>query len=190
MIKLSRAGLANMGGNGMNKSMQGQETINFREVTAIKDARIVSQLAHKIWRQHYIPIIGSLQVDYMLQHFQSDLAIQNQIASGYNYFLLETGGFAVAYFAMLPEAEQTLHISKIYVDRLRQRSGLGSMIITFIEAYCRKNQLEEIWLTVNRHNHGAINFYRKHGFKMLETLIQDIGNGFVMDDYKMWKKVR
>lgn len=169
--------------------MQGQVTFKFRQVTALKDARIVQRLAVKIWRHHYIPIIGSSQVEYMLRHFQTAIAIQDQIACGYRYFLLEADGLAVGYFAIVPETGQTLHISKIYVDPARQRSGLGGMIIRFIESYCIDNLLQSMWLTVNRHNLAAINFYRNNGFHTTEELIQDIGNGFVMDDYKMWKNV-
>ena len=42
-----------------------------------------------------------------------------------------------------------------------------------------------IWLTVNRHNTIATAAYEKMGFEKQGTLLTYIGNGFVMDDFKM-----
>ncbi len=44
-------------------------------------------------------------------------------------------------------------------------------------------------LTVNKNNVRAINAYEKIGFKNLGSVIQEIGHGFVMDDYKMEKTI-
>jgi diamine N-acetyltransferase len=44
-------------------------------------------------------------------------------------------------------------------------------------------------LTVNRHNAGPIAFHQRMGFTIAGTLVQDIGQGFVMDDYKMIKPI-
>lgn len=44
-------------------------------------------------------------------------------------------------------------------------------------------------LTVNKNNVKAIRAYEKTGFKNIGSLVQDIGNGFVMDDYKMEQTV-
>jgi diamine N-acetyltransferase len=42
-------------------------------------------------------------------------------------------------------------------------------------------------LTVNKNNTGAISVYEKIGFRNVGSLVQDIGSGFVMDDYAMEK---
>jgi hypothetical protein len=42
----------------------------------------------------------------------------------------------------------------------------------------------------DRRNTGSIAFYKHLGFTILETVVQDIGNGFVLDDYKMVKTIR
>jgi ribosomal protein S18 acetylase RimI-like enzyme len=41
---------------------------------------------------------------------------------------------------------------------------------------------------VNRRN-KARNFYEKNGFYVIEEINLDIGNGYVMDDYIMEKKL-
>jgi ribosomal protein S18 acetylase RimI-like enzyme len=43
---------------------------------------------------------------------------------------------------------------------------------------------------VNKGNARAIAFYRKHGFDIAESVVVDIGGGFVMDDYVMGKELR
>jgi hypothetical protein len=40
-------------------------------------------------------------------------------------------------------------------------------------------------LTVNRFNRQAIAAYERRGFQMMGTVVKDIGDGFVMDDYRM-----
>ncbi len=55
---------------------------------------MVEALAKEIWTQHYLSIIGIDQIDYMLDKFQSELAISNDIECGYTYF--------IAYFDDMP----------------------------------------------------------------------------------------
>ena len=47
----------------------------------------LSPLAEEIWHEHFDKIIGSDQVDYMLEKFLSPEALVEQINSGYEYFL-------------------------------------------------------------------------------------------------------
>jgi diamine N-acetyltransferase len=42
-------------------------------------------------------------------------------------------------------------------------------------------------LRVNRQNQQAIDAYLKHGFTVATLIVEDIGGGFVMDDYVMVK---
>jgi ribosomal protein S18 acetylase RimI-like enzyme len=44
-------------------------------------------------------------------------------------------------------------------------------------------------LAVNKRNTAAIGSYRKYGFVVRESIVDDIGHGFVMDDYVMEKKL-
>ena len=40
------------------------------------DFKLIAQLADAIWREHYIPIIGKPQIDYMLDKYQSSKVIK------------------------------------------------------------------------------------------------------------------
>ena len=49
------------------------------EANDVDSLRIINDLANSIWREHYIVIIGTEQVEYMLNKFQSVHSISNQI---------------------------------------------------------------------------------------------------------------
>ena len=59
--------------------------------------------------------------------------------------------------------------------------------MSFVEDQTKSLEHSKIYLTVNKNNINAIRAYEKLGFKNIESLVSDIGNGFVMDDFKMEK---
>jgi RimJ/RimL family protein N-acetyltransferase len=149
---------------------------------------IVEALASSIWREYFPPIIGSPQVEYMLQKFQSKRAILNQIEKeGFLYYLLEDkNGDWAGYFAVVPQQEE-LFLSKLYVTTENRRKGYAKRALEFIETLARDIGLSKITLTVNKNNTGSIDAYKKLGFVITGSSVTDIGDGFVMDDYKMEK---
>lgn len=161
------------------------EIILAEETSHIK---VIEKLAYNIWNQHYIPIIGKTQVDYMVSKFQSAKAIMEQIEEGYQYFLVQYNSKPAGYFAILADrSNNTMFLSKLYVDNVYRRNGIGRACISYIEDICKKFDLNSIWLTVNKDNIDSIMAYEKMGFKKIDKIVTDIGDGFVMDDYKMEK---
>ena len=57
----------------------------------------------------------------------------------------------------------------------------------FVSKQAEVSECKTITLTVNKNNSNSIKVYEKIGFINIEKLVQDIGCGFVMDDYKMVK---
>ncbi len=147
----------------------------------------VAALARETWTQHYVPIVGRGQVEYMLEKFQSAEAIARQIESeGYEYYWAPGAG----YLALVPDAGAgRVLLSKIYVKAERRGTGLGKAMVEFAEARCAELGCRELWLTVNKDNAGSIAFYERMGFRKTGPLVQDIGGGFVMDDWRMAKAV-
>jgi RimJ/RimL family protein N-acetyltransferase len=66
---------------------------------------------------------------------------------------------------------------------------MGRLALTFIEAQAKELQLKKIELTVNKYNSSSIQVYEKMGFVTVDAIVQDIGNGYVMDDYVLEKSV-
>ncbi|MBI5870938.1 MAG: GNAT family N-acetyltransferase [Actinobacteria bacterium] len=160
-------------------------------VTSSEQIEAVAALAQEIWNQHFVPIIGQEQVDYMLEKFQSAPAIAGQISGGNMYYLIEVEGQAAGYFALAPVPEQKdeLQLSKIYVRDDYRGCGLGSDSLEFVEALCGQMGIRELWLTVNRNNSATIEFYRRRGFTIESEVVQEIGGGFVMDDFRMTRTI-
>ena len=162
---------------------------HFRPVTSQHDIAATARLAHEIWNDHYVSIIGQAQVDYMLDKFQSEKAITEQSAGDYEYYLIEDAGQAVGYLALVPQPDRTMLLSKIYVQNQTRGRGLGRAALEFAEHLCRNSNITTLWLTVNKHNSRSIEWYQRMGFTNVGPIVTDIGAGFVMDDFKFEKTV-
>ncbi len=157
----------------------------FRIVNTKDQFEEVSALAKEIWHKHYDSIIGSAQVDYMIERFQSPKAMEKQIQSdGYHYYRIDNGNTIAGYFAFQIQ-EDALFLSKIYMDEAYRGRNYSRRVVEFLSKICRKENLNKIWLTVNRNNISSIAIYEKLGFVKVKTLVSDIGSGYVMDDFVM-----
>ena len=154
------------------------------------EARIqtVEKLAYEIWNEHFTPIIGKAQVDYMLEKFQSIKAISGQIEQCFQYYLIKTDEDYIGYTGVQPK-EDELFLSKLYITASQRGKGYGRKIVQFLEGMARDKGLNTITLTVNKNNLDTIKAYEKFGFENLGPVVQDIGGGFVMDDYRMAKQI-
>lgn len=146
----------------------------------------VAELAQTIWEEHYPTITGLAQTRYMLANYQSSSAIFQQLQDGVAYYLVYLAEQAIGYFAVInyPQLRQ-VKLSKLYLLKAYRGQNYGREMLQFITLWSRTAGAESIWLTVNRQNLSAIEFYSKHGFLMVGEFLQSIGEGYVMDDYKM-----
>jgi ribosomal protein S18 acetylase RimI-like enzyme len=153
--------------------------------------KLTAELAGEIWRQHFCGIISDLQIEYMLDKFQSYEAINRQIASeNYNYFLIkDDNGVFQGYFAVAPRKD-TLFLSKIYIRKESRGKGFAGKSVEFMKSFAEKSGISNITLTVNRNNSDTINIYKKMDFKITGEADTDIGNGFFMNDYIMKLEVK
>ncbi|OUR91090.1 GNAT family N-acetyltransferase [Flavobacteriales bacterium 34_180_T64] len=154
------------------------------KATSECDIATVERLAQIIWRHHYEPIIGTNQVEYMLDKFQSSEAILSQIKAGYEYYLIQYKAEAVGYISIKKD-DDALFLSKIYVLSDFRGKKIGASAMQFITDRAISLGCKSIRLTVNKYNTNSIAAYHKLGFKTIEALVIDIGNGYIMDDYKM-----
>ncbi len=157
-------------------------------VQSEREIEIVVNLAYKIWNEHFIPIIGKAQVDYMLEKFQSKKAISEQIKDGFLYYLIRINKECIGYIGIHPKQDE-LFLSKIYIRSSERGKGYGRKAIQFLEKLGREKGLKRITLTVNKNNTDTIKAYEKFGFKNTGSVVQDIGSGFIMDDYGMERVV-
>ena len=69
-----------------------------------------------------------------------------------------------------------------------QGKGVGKNLILHIQEIARKNSNAALILNVNKYN-KAKDFYLHNQFEIADSLVVDIGNGYVMDDFVMVKKI-
>ena len=70
-----------------------------------------------------------------------------------------------------------------------QRRGVGGQLIAHVAERARREGYPCVILQVNKRNTNAINSYQKYGFEVRTATVDDIGGGYVMDDYVMEKKL-
>jgi len=149
----------------------------------------VRSLARVIWHAHYPGIISSEQIDYMLERGYALDALERFVGvqdRGLYIALVDRvlSGFAAWYLTDNP-AEAKL--DKLYVLQSCQRQGLGGRLMARVADAARAANATMLILNVNKHNTQAIHAYEKHGFAIREEVVVDIGDGFVMDDYVMYR---
>jgi ribosomal protein S18 acetylase RimI-like enzyme len=163
---------------------------SFQAVQSEKQITDVVRLAREIWQEHYLPIIGREQVDYMLEKFQSEKALVEQLGESYEYYLVVHHGQNVGYVAVVPDKSgPALTLSKLYVRKSERSHGLGKKTLQFVENLSRQRGIMRLWLTVNKNNARSIAWYSRMGFRNAGSIIQDIGGGFVMDDFRLEKTI-
>ena len=172
--------------------------VRFTRVRSDEEVRRVAALAASIWHEYYVPLIGAAQVEYMVAKFQSAEAMLEQIQRGDEYFMIERGP-SPANDASPPQllgyldvradaAARSLFISKLYLTRVLRGGGIGRRALQFVEQLARERGLDTLWLTVNKRN-PAVSVYQKCGFHIAAELCIDIGQGYVMDDYRMERRL-
>ena len=156
-----------------------------QKVESSKDIQITADLAETIWNEHYVPIIGQEQVQYMINTFQSPGAIHNQInRENYEYYIIYHNSEPSGYIS-IKQIGNELFLSKFYVVKAKRGTGLGRKGFEFIDGKAKEYGASKITLTVNKYNITSIKAYEKLGFKNDGPVITDIGSGYIMDDYKM-----
>ena len=151
------------------------------------DIAAVIALAGVIWRQHYPGIISPQQIDYMLAQRYTPAIILAQMQSGSAWWDQALVGERMIGFAQCELHGRSMKLDKLYLHPGFQRQGYGGRMLAQVEDTARRRGAGSVRLNVNKHNLKSIAAYRKNGYEVVETVVVDIGGGYVMDDYVMQK---
>ena len=163
--------------------------LEVRKAETDTQVREIADLAKVIWNEHFTPIIGKDQVDYMVEKFQSYPALKEQISEGYEYYQIFSSGEFCGYTGIHPGEDNRLLLSKLYLKKESRGHHLATGAFSFLKEICRERGYSAIWLTCNKHNDNSLGVYRHFGFEIIDTQEADIGGGFIMDDYIMEYKI-
>jgi ribosomal protein S18 acetylase RimI-like enzyme len=155
----------------------------------INDIELIRAIAHEVWPVSYSDMISPAQIAYMLDMMYSKESLIRQINDeGCSFLIAENTDEPKGFASFSEVSEQHFKLHKLYVLSTEQGKGTGTMLLNEV---VRRAQLKggvSIELQVNKHN-KAFHFYTAHGFVVDHELVLDIGEGYVMDDYVMVKKL-
>ena len=154
----------------------------------IDDIPVIRQLTYKVWPQTYASLLSQEQIDYMLELMYSEASLKQQLESGCRFIIVYDRNDPVG-FASYQEIKPAIwKLHKLYILSDQQGKGIGRFVIDYIIKEIGQHKAKALQLQVKKDNKAKF-FYEKIGFKIIEEIRLDIGNGFVMDDYIMEKTV-
>ncbi len=163
--------------------------ITFTPLTR-NDYAAVAALGQTIWHQHYSQIISHEQIDYMLKGRYTAENLERYLqADSKRLYLVRDGDTAIGYFSYAWQSDAEMKLEQLYLLADYRGRGIGRDMLAFVENAARQQVCTRLMLTVNKQNRDSIRVYEKNGFSVREEAVFDIGNGYVMDDYVMEKRL-
>jgi len=163
--------------------------ITISEATS-NDIKTIQEIVFITWPITYKDILSRTQLDYMLNLFYSEESLIAEFNKRNQLFYLITEEETVLGFIGIEhhyQGESRTKIHKIYILPETQGKGIGRIVVEAVEKLALENNSTSILLNVNRFN-KALHFYQKIGFKIIDEVNIEIGNGYLMEDYVMEKK--
>lgn len=149
----------------------------------VGDVPLIHRLAHEIWPPTFGDILSPTQMTYMLDMMYSEESLYKQMEDGVEFYLAVLGGESVGYCG-IQHYEQITKLHKLYLLPNCQGHGVGKAMMNHVVEQARANGSAVLTLNVNRYN-KAVDFYKYYGYTIVKTEDIDIGNGYLMEDYKM-----
>jgi ribosomal protein S18 acetylase RimI-like enzyme len=160
--------------------------IQIRPVTQ-PDVPGIAALAREIWQATYPGIITQEQIDFMLEQRYGHERLYDDLEDAHKWLDQAFHDGRRVGFAFSEEYKGEFKLDKLYIHPDVQRRGVGGQLIAHVAERARKLGYPCVILQVNKRNVNAINSYKKYGFTVRTSTVDDIGHGFVMDDFVMEK---
>ena len=162
--------------------------IQIRPVTQ-PDVPAIAALAREIWQATYPGIITQAQIDFMLEQRYGHERLYDDLEDLHKWLDQAFLGDRRIGFAFSEIYKGEFKLDKLYIHPDVQRRGVGGQLIANVAERAKKMGYPCVILQVNKRNTNAINSYKKYGFEVRTATVDDIGGGYVMDDFVMEKKL-
>ena len=162
--------------------------VEIRPVTP-PDVPAIAALAREIWQATYPGIITQEQIDFMLEQRYGHERLYDDLEDLHKWLHQAFVGGRRVGFAFSEIYKGEFKLDKLYIHPDVQRQGVGGQLIEHVAKRARREGYPCVILQVNKRNVNAINSYKKYGFEVRELTVDDIGHGYVMDDFVMEKKL-
>ena len=161
-----------------------------RIVPAVEaDLSALAELAGVIWRACYPGIISQEQIEFMLARMYDRETLRDEMLSqGIRFHRLLWDDRFAGFGSIGPTASAgVMKLHKLYLLPELHGCGLGSLLLKHCETEARRLGARRLILAVNKRNTRAIAAYQRNGFAIAEAVVNDLGGGFVMDDFILGK---
>jgi len=161
--------------------------ITFKKVDQQNQIQKIADFAKQVFHETYDDFTPYDFVEEYLNTYQSATAITKQLKEEkYHYFLLNNKDTDCGYLA-LKHTNKQLILSKLYILHEFRNKKIGQQALAFVNEFSFKKNITTIELEVSIENKKAINFYKKDGFKIINTLISHHDDGTEVKDFQMRK---
>lgn len=150
------------------------------KICDIKDAKKISGMCTEIWHECYKTMLSYEQRVYMLQKFMNEHTIKDSMQNDCKFHYIYLDNKLAGFFAYYLKKDH-IYLSKLYSYKEFRGNGIFKFIFNYFSQYkmniklntCKTNNTLQIYLHV--------------GFEIIEEQLNDIGNGYFMDDYVLLK---
>ena len=171
---------------GENKMNNPKEKITIEPLKNETEYPIAYRLAQEIWDTTYKQILSPEQIKYMLDMMYAPEVIEKELKEGIRFEFVKDNGTPIGFLSYgLYHGKDTMKLHKLYLSDIYHGRGIGSMMLQYVIAAAKKAGVRKLILNVNKENARALRAYERNGFKLVEKVKNDIGNGFYMDDFVM-----
>lgn len=157
----------------------------------VDDFDALTQLAHAIWQECFVPLIGAPQVNYMTAwrydaaDWASDLNADHRGCA-----VARVDGRPVGFLRWRLAPGDALKVVEVYLHADVRGTGLVDTMLAHAESVARAHGRTLMVLTVNRQNDRAVAAYARNGYTIAALEDFDIGGGFLCHDFRMEKRLR
>ena len=162
--------------------------LNLSPVTVAKH-EVLLQLMQRIYPPAYSQLWKNndcnwyINSQYNLKHVTKELDVKNT-----DYFFIQYNTKTIGILRLVHQiAEATTKLHRLYLDHDYQGLGLGKQLMQLSEDRAKANQSTSIWLEAMDTQLQALNFYKKCGFKIVDSYALDFE--LIMDPFKGMHKM-
>ncbi len=151
----------------------------------------IQAIAKEVWPKTFGDILSAEQIIYMMDMMYSTDSLKRQMGElGHRYILAREDEKPVGYVSYETgyQGKSWTKVHKIYVLSTMHGRGVGRLLMERVAAIARAQGDTQLSLNVNRNN-PAIDFYLRVGFEIIDREDIDIGNGYLMEDYIMNRRL-
>lgn len=164
------------------------EKVNFEKVETKQQLYDMSEMATKILKEYYDPIVGEEINGVMLKSFQSVEGISKEIDEGGEYYFVRLNDQRIGFLAIEAKKDY-MYLSKFYLLGSQRGKGYASQMFEFIKQKTTEAGKDNIILYVNAANEDTIARYKHFGFVIKEDVKRKVGDDMYVHDYIMQNKL-